>query len=97
MTVKIFCTYCDSYIDADENSVCPNCGAPLGDALKAEEKKLAEKEKAERELELEKEKIRAEAEEEGKYLALGMGVAAAALGSSVNSGIVKKAVKKILK
>lgn len=96
MTVKIICAYCDSYIDADENTVCPNCGAPLEDAVREEEKKSEEREKAERELELEKEKIRIEAEEEGKYLALGLGAAAAALGATSKNGVVKKIIKKMI-
>ena len=42
--LKVCCEYCDSYVDADENEVCPNCGAPLREAIiKAETKRRLEK------------------------------------------------------
>ena len=62
--MKVKCEYCDSYVDASENETCPNCGAPLSDAVITEEtkkrlEKIEEEEKAEkRARELKEEKDR---------------------------------------
>ena len=46
--MKVTCPYCDSYVEPDETSVCPLCGAPLGEAVKAaEEQEKAEQAEAE--------------------------------------------------
>ena len=46
--MKVSCPYCDSYVEPDETAVCPLCGAPLGEAVKAaEEKEKAEQAEAE--------------------------------------------------
>ena len=31
--LKVCCEYCDSFVDADENETCPNCGGSLKDAI----------------------------------------------------------------
>lgn len=36
---KVCCEYCDSYVDAGENEVCPNCGGSLREAIIREETK----------------------------------------------------------
>ena len=35
--MKVTCLYCDSYVEVGETSVCPCCGAPLGEAVQAAE------------------------------------------------------------
>ena len=35
--MKVTCPYCDSYVEVGETSVCPCCGAPLGEAIQAVE------------------------------------------------------------
>ena len=45
--MKVTCLYCDSYVENDETAVCPLCGAPLGEAVKAaQEQKKAEQAEA---------------------------------------------------
>lgn len=33
--MKVTCPYCDSYVEVNETSDCPCCGAPLGEAIQA--------------------------------------------------------------
>lgn len=91
--MKVLCPYCDSYIDADFNTVCPNCGGELSEAINEEKAK-------ENELELKKEKMRLEAEEDERFLELGAGIAAVALGvSAAESKPIRTAgriVKKLI-
>lgn len=44
--MQIKCEYCDSYVEVDDNLVCPNCGAPLGDAVKAAKEEAAQEAQA---------------------------------------------------
>ena len=30
---RVICEYCGSYVDVQENMICPNCGAPLEEAI----------------------------------------------------------------
>ena len=50
--MKVICEYCGCSVEADENMKCPQCCAPLGDAIRAEEERLKkeaeEKEAAEK-------------------------------------------------
>ncbi len=45
--MKVTCLYCDSYVEVDETSACPCCGAPLGEAVQTvEAQKKAEEAEA---------------------------------------------------
>lgn len=52
-TMKLVCEYCDSYVDVDENNICPMCNAPLGSAIAAERARLQSLKAAEDNKELE--------------------------------------------
>ena len=56
--MKIICEYCGCRVEADENMKCPQCCAPLGETIKAEEERL-KKESEEKEA---SEKAKAEEE-----------------------------------
>ena len=42
--MKVVCPYCDSYIEADENMNCPNCGGSVSAEVKETEDLLREEE-----------------------------------------------------
>ena len=63
--MKITCNYCDSIFELGENTRCPNCGAPISDELKRQNKKQEDIEKKkleleEKRIEIEKEKVKAQ-------------------------------------
>ncbi len=86
-TMKVTCEYCDSFIEADGRTVCPMCGAPLGEAVRAAEEKAA-REAAE--LEAKEAKISAELAEQEKQrevLSIIKSLAGGTFGSMVASGV----------
>lgn len=86
-TMKVTCEYCDSFIEADGRTVCPMCGAPLGEAVRAAEEKAA-REAAE--LEAKEAKISselAEQEKQREVLSIIKSLAGGTFGSIVASGV----------
>ncbi len=69
--MKIICEYCGCSVEVDENMKCPQCGAPLGDAIKAEEERLkkeAEEKEAVEKAEAEKKEAEAAKAEKQKTI-----------------------------
>jgi len=82
--MKVQCEYCDSYIEVDDTSVCPNCGASLSEAIRIA-KEIQAKEEAEQA------KIQAENEQKENTLDLIKDVAKGALiGSLIFGGLNSK-------
>ena len=66
--MRVTCEYCDSYVDIDTESVCPLCGAPLGDVLRAAQRRAAEE--AQRRADEEKARAEKEAEQQKQQMIL---------------------------
>lgn len=63
--MRITCNYCESTFELSDNTKCPNCGAPIADELKQENKRQNDIEKKkleleEKRIEIEKEKVKAQ-------------------------------------
>ncbi len=80
--MKVTCEYCNSYVEADENLKCPNCQAPLGDAVKAEEERIKAEEEAQRQKEEEAAEKQAQKDAVGNALKGIAGVAGALFGTN---------------
>ena len=95
--MKIVCDYCDSLVEVDENTICPNCGAALGEALKAEFLRLEAKRKEEEErlAQLEKERKKQQDDDElFEFIkTLAFGSAGAAIGGNIGRKIVTEIIR----
>ncbi len=80
--MKVTCEYCNSYVEADENLKCPNCQAPLGDAVKAEEARIKAEEEAQRQKEAEEAEKQAQKDAVSNTLKGIAGVAGAIFGTN---------------
>ncbi len=80
--MKLNCAYCGSYVEVDENCTCPMCGAPMGEAVKAEEERQA-KAAAEEQARLEQEAAEQAQQEQTAAIISGIaGIAGSILGAS---------------
>ena len=62
--MRVTCEYCDSYVAVENETNCPFCGAPLGDAIRAEERR--KREEADRLAKAEAERAAAQVEQQRK-------------------------------
>ena len=88
---KVCCEYCDSYVDAGENEVCPNCGGSLREAIIREEtkrrlEKIDEEEKQRKILQEER-----EAKDRDDIFNLIKTVAGSAAGGAIAGGLARAA------
>jgi hypothetical protein len=88
---KVCCEYCDSYVDAGENEVCPNCGGSLREAIIREEtkrrlEKIDEEEKQRKILQEER-----EAKDRDDIFDLIKSVAGSAAGGAIAGGLARAA------
>ncbi len=89
--LKVCCEYCDSFVSADENGNCPNCGGSLKDAIIKEEtkrrlEKIEEEEKQRRILQEER-----DAKDRDDIFDLIKTVAGSAAGGAIAGGLARAA------
>ena len=89
--MRIVCEYCDSILEIEGTSTCPNCGASLAGALQAaEEKAKAEREAEEAKREEQRKQLAAEQQQEellNTIKGVALSAAGSILGGSLSRGI----------
>ncbi|MBQ4289740.1 MAG: hypothetical protein II719_00930 [Clostridia bacterium] len=99
--MRIVCEYCDSILEIEGTSTCPNCGASLAGVLQAaEEKAKAEREAEEAKREEQRKQLAAERQQEELLNAI-KGVALSAAGSILGgtltrgiSGLIRQSISE---
>ncbi|MCR5693836.1 MAG: hypothetical protein K6G89_02555 [Clostridia bacterium] len=68
--MKLICEYCDSYVEVNENAVCPCCHAPLGQTVRAEQLRIQKENEIalQRQAELEKQRLEAQKRQQNMQL-----------------------------
>ncbi len=89
--LKVCCEYCDSFVNADENENCPNCGGSLREAIIREEtrrriEKIDDEEKQRRILQEER-----DARDRDEIFDLIKTVAGSAAGGAIAGGLARAA------
>ena len=89
--MRIVCEYCDSILEIEGTSTCPNCGASLAGVLQAaEEKAKAEREAEEAKREEQRKQLAAERQQEellNTIKGVALSAAGSILGGSLSRGI----------
>ena len=97
--MKVFCEYCGSYVDADENENCPNCNAGLGDSIRTQEERLkkeaAEKQRVEEEKAAQKAKAEQEAKENEELFNLGKEIVKTAIGGAGIGSTIRGTIRGV--
>lgn len=87
--MKVVCPYCDSYIEADENMNCPNCGGSVSAEVKEAEDLLREEEARRREEETAQQQKMQEEERGMRLLELVLGAFTGAMGTRRGRGLIR--------
>lgn len=98
--MKVICDYCDSYVEIEENEVCPNCGGPLSNPITVEKtRQRLEMIELEEKVEARRQQEKAEKEQEENFELIkdiALGVAGSGLGGVIGRA-VGNAIKKEIK
>ena len=86
--MKVVCPYCDSYIEADENMNCPNCGGSVSTEVK--EAELQEAQQRE-EAAAQQQKMQEE-ERDLRLLELVLGAFTGAMGTRRGRGLIRSLI-----
>ena len=87
--MKVVCPYCDSYIEADENMNCPNCGGSVSAEVRSAEDRFRQEETQRREAEAAEQKRIQEEERDQRLLEIILAAFTGAVGTRRGRGLIR--------
>ena len=87
--MKVVCPFCDSYIEADENMNCPNCGGSVSAEVKDAEERCRREDSERREAEAAQQQKMQEEARDQRLLELIIGAFAGAVGTRRGRGLIR--------
>ena len=95
--MKVVCPYCDSYIEADENRNCPNCGGSVAAEVKEAEDRFQQEEAQRKEAEAEMQKKQQEEEQDRRILEVLLAAVTGAVSTRGGRSLIRSVVNMLFR
>ena len=95
--IKVICPFCDSYISADENMNCPNCGGSVSAEVKQAEDDLRREEAERVQREEEWQRKQQESRQEERLFQVVIAALAAVFGGRHGRGFIRMIINAVMR